>query len=41
MNTLRRLLETLGIERRPRDITTLENYIAERAKQAESGSLAQ
>jgi hypothetical protein len=27
MNTLRRLLETLGIERKPRDITTLEQYI--------------
>ena len=41
MNCLRRLLETLGIERRPRDITTLENYIAERSKQAANGNLAQ
>ena len=41
MNTLRRLLETLGIERRPRDITTLENYLAQRDKQTVSGNLAQ
>ena len=38
MNTLRRLLETLGIERQPRDITTLENYLAERARQTVNGS---
>ena len=41
MNTLRRLLETLGIERQPRDITTLENYLAERSRQTVSGSPAQ
>jgi hypothetical protein len=31
MNTLRRMLETIGIERKPKDVTTLENYL-ERAK---------
>ncbi len=41
MNTLRRLLETLGIERQPRDITTLENYLAQRSSQTVNGSVAQ
>jgi hypothetical protein len=43
MNTLRRLLETLGIERVPRDITTLSEYLAKRQQQPAiiNGSLAQ
>jgi hypothetical protein len=41
MNTLRRLLETLGIERQPRDITTLESYLAERSRQTVNGNVAQ
>ena len=32
MNTLRRLLETLGIERKPKDITTLEVYLSEQKR---------
>jgi hypothetical protein len=33
-NTLRRLLDTLGIERRPRDVTpSLVDYLARRAEQ--------
>jgi hypothetical protein len=33
-NTLRRLLDTLGIERRPRDVTpSLHDYLARRAEQ--------
>jgi hypothetical protein len=41
MNTLRRLLETLGIERQPRDITTLSEYLAKRQQPAAiNGSLA-
>jgi hypothetical protein len=31
MNTLRRQLETLGIERKPKDITTLARYLEERS----------
>jgi hypothetical protein len=33
MNTLRRLLETLGIERKPKDITTLQAYIDGKIKE--------
>jgi hypothetical protein len=31
INAQRRILETLGIERRARDVTTLESYLAQRA----------
>jgi hypothetical protein len=41
MNTLRRLLETLGIERQPRDITTLSEYLAKREQPATNGAMAQ
>jgi hypothetical protein len=38
MNTLRRLLETLGIHRAPRDVTTLSEYLAKRAQPVINGS---
>jgi hypothetical protein len=28
VNSLRRVLETLGIERKPKDVTTIEQYLA-------------
>lgn len=31
-NTLRRLTETIGIERRPRDVTTLDQYLREKQR---------
>jgi hypothetical protein len=37
MNTLRRLLETLGIERRPRDVTSLTRYLDEHAGKVVNG----
>jgi hypothetical protein len=38
---LRRILETLGLERRPRDVETLEQYLANRPADAESASVAE
>ena len=38
---LRRLLESVGLERRPRDIETLEHYLANRPADSESASVAE